>query len=164
MGCSFSRAFCTIINLRTRERERLEKREIIHQGLSVAVLLEVWGDGRGYLVLREIIRERAKKQKRKKKKKKNIRERLQAQQRRGGKKKRQRWRVVGAEMWGSFASPRAHLLVYLEIWGCLACRPSNRQIHRRGWRKDSRALVTSEGEAPRTREEEAALRGSMTRS
>lgn len=149
--------------MRTRERERLEKREIIHQGLSVAVLLEVWGDGRGYLVLREIIRERAKKQKRKKKKK-NIRERLQAQQRRGGKKKRQRWRVVGAEMWGSFASPRAHLLVYLEIWGCLACRPSNRQIHRRGWRKDSRALVTSEGEAPRTREEEAALRGSMTRS
>lgn len=55
--------------MRTRERERLEKREIIHQGLSVAVLLEVWGDGRGYLVLREIIRERAKKQKRKKKKK-----------------------------------------------------------------------------------------------
>lgn len=87
MGCSFSRAFCTIINLRTRERERLEKREIIHQGLSVAVLLEVWGDGRGYLVLREIIRERAKKQKRKKKKK-NIRERLQARQRRGGKKKK----------------------------------------------------------------------------
>lgn len=76
--------------MRTRERERLEKREIIHQGLSVAVLLEVWGDGRGYLVLREIIRERAKKQKRKKKKKKNIRERLQAQQRRGGKKKKDR--------------------------------------------------------------------------
>ena len=41
VGCSFSRAFCTIINLRTREREGLEKREIIHQGPSVPMLLEV---------------------------------------------------------------------------------------------------------------------------
>lgn len=87
MGCSFSRAFCTIINLRTRERERLEKREIIHQGLSVAVLLEVWGDGRGYLVLREIIRERAKKQKRKKKKKKHKGKAAGPAAKRGKKKK-----------------------------------------------------------------------------
>lgn len=73
--------------MRTRERERLEKREIIHQGLSVAVLLEVWGDGRGYLVLREIIRERAKKQKRKKKKKKHKGKAAGPAAKRGKKKK-----------------------------------------------------------------------------
>lgn len=43
LGCSFSCAFCTIINLRLRERRRLEKREIIHQGLSVAGLKRCGG-------------------------------------------------------------------------------------------------------------------------
>lgn len=91
------------------------------------------GDGRGYLVLREIIREKTKK-------KTEIRGKLQACGERE-KKERRRCRVVGAESaeMGDRSYSESSLLLYLEIlrW-CLVCRPSNRQIHMGGWRIDSR--------------------------
>ncbi len=59
------------------------------------------------------------------------------------------------QRWWDHSHSQSSLLLYLEIWRwCLACRPSNRQIHKRGWRIDSGASDEWRGSAERRAEEE----------